>query len=119
MFGSSKRHMPTADWSVPGETMNPNTCHLCHHMGPRLRKLVQPETGEGLRVCVTCLHTTPQAKAAWSDQRGRQRLIKAAVNGTREVWRSDHVLYLMPPMAKPSASDAGTSPQPPQPSGER
>lgn len=79
------------------------TIPRCSHCGQselELQALVHPPTGEAKRLCVPCLRAMCRAKGPVSDQRGRERLVKAAKQDGQEVWRSDHVLYLLPPMAE-------------------
>lgn len=92
------------------------TTPRCSHCGQselELEALVHPPTGEAQRLCVPCLRAMCRAKAAWSDERGRERLAKVAKQDAREVWRSDHVAYLLPPMAETKApSRMRTEPSP-------
>lgn len=79
------------------------TTPRCNHCGlthPELEALVHLATEEIKRLCVPCLRSMSHAKAARSDEHGRDRLVKAAERDNREVWRSDHVLYLLPLMAE-------------------
>lgn len=94
------------------------TCNHCGRSEPEPQALVHPLNGEALRLCGPCLRAMARAKAAWSDERGRDRLVKAAEQGVQEVWRSDHVVYLLPPMADTKAPSA-TQAEPSTPVGER
>lgn len=93
-------------------------CNHCGQSEPDLEALVHPPTGEAKRLCVPCLRAMAHAKAACSDERGRARLVNAADRDKREVWQSDHVIYLLPPMAETGEPSRPQSKTPP-PVGER
>lgn len=93
-------------------------CNHCGQSEPKLQALAHLQTGEEQRLCVPCLRSMSRAKAASSDKRGRERLVKAAKRDGREVWGSDHVLYLLPPMAE-TPEPSQTRNQPTAPMGER
>lgn len=98
--------------------MTTPTCNNCGQSEPKLEALIHPPTGDARRLCPPCLRAMARAKAAWSDERARARLVKAAKQEEQELWRSDHVLYLLPPMVEVKES-TGRQNEPPTPAGER
>lgn len=80
--------------------MTTPTCNHCGRSDPEPQALLHPPTGKELELCGPCLRAMARAKAARSDEHGRERLVAAAEEDAHEVWRTDHVLYLLPPLTE-------------------
>jgi hypothetical protein len=74
-------------------------CDCCHAaVAPRIR-LDQEDGPLQLTVCLRCLRSSMLMKAASSEQRGGRLLRQYAEEYGLHLWRSGHVVYLLPAIA--------------------
>lgn len=73
-------------------------CQLCEREDVELRTLTRDETGDTVHACPMCLRSRTRAKAARSDPRAYEVLRKEARGTPLEIWRRDHVIYLLSPL---------------------
>lgn len=78
--------------------MPTHECQLCDRDGVELRTLVHDETESQIQVCPRCIRDNTRAKASRSDQRAREFMQKNARESQLELWRREHVLYLLDPL---------------------
>lgn len=78
--------------------MTEQRCVVCDRAGSDQQRIENEETGERADVCWECLRSHLRAKADASDDRARRLLAQDAQRFDWQVWSSDTVLYLLPPI---------------------
>lgn len=80
--------------------MSEDRCIVCECVGPDRQQIENEETGERVLVCWECLRSRLRAKADATDERARRLLQRDAHRFDWEVWSTETVLYLLPPIAE-------------------
>jgi len=86
-------------------------CRCCGMTGTQRASLVHEPSGGAIEVCLRCIRSSMRMKADLGDERGRSLLHAYAEEYAWQVWKTDHVLYLLPPIAPFAVVTAETAMQ--------
>lgn len=78
--------------------MTEQPCRSCQAPDAETISLFQDETSNKVPICSRCLRSASRLKADAHDPSGRLNLMGQANELGWAVWRSEHVLYLIPPV---------------------
>lgn len=92
--------------------MTEERCVVCERAGSESQRIENEETGEEVLICWECLRSRLRAKADASDERARRLLNRDAERFEWQVWSTETVLYLLPPIETPATSGQGTDAEP-------
>lgn len=84
--------------------MNEHTCLICNDEGPVRVRLEHEQSGDRITLCSRCLRSNLRMKADIGDLHGRHLLEDVAADGTVQIWRSQHIMYLLPELDVPRAT---------------
>ncbi|MES2153986.1 MAG: hypothetical protein V4510_02535 [bacterium] len=79
-------------------------CAYCHAAKAPSVQLDKEGAPDILTMCLPCLRSATLMKAALSEQRGVQLLRQNAEERGLAMWRSSHVVYLLPAVMSQAAS---------------
>lgn len=89
-------------------------CSCIHGPTVQFVTLRNVNTKRSITVCLDALQASARLKAAAKDRRGHSMLAEYAREYDWGVWRSDHVVYLIPPLSpfdvRPSHHDLSAVP---------
>lgn len=92
--------------------MTQQRCASCDRVGSDRHEIEHEQTGERIAICWQCLRSKLRAKASASDERARQMLSEDAERFGWQIWSSEDVLYMLPPIEAAPSDAEGSDAEP-------
>lgn len=85
--------------------MNEQRCSHCHSAQASTVRLTHEGTGASTTICLRCLRSNLRMKADLSDDAAHHLMMDYAASHAWEVYRSEHVRYILPAMQDDEAHE--------------